>query len=65
MKAGMNSAVQGAVVLAEVGTVRTDADGEVRVIVEDKGNSGGTTQRQEPAGDAFDGGEVVVFRAEL
>ena len=56
---------EGAVVLAEVDAVGTDAGGECGVVVEDEWNSGGSAKRDEPTSDALDGGEIVVFRAEL
>ena len=56
---------EGAVVLADVDAVGTDFSGEGGEIIEDEGDSGGTAKWEDFLGDAADGGEVVVFRAEL
>lgn len=56
---------EGAVILADVDAVRADFRGEGRMVVEDEGDAGGTAKRDELAGDALDGGEIVAFGAEL
>ena len=70
----MNSAVrlqeaagcgERAIVLAQVDAICSEGGGESGKIVENEGNSGGAAKGEEAAGNAFDGGEVVVFRTKL
>lgn len=65
LKAGMNSAVQGAVVLADVDAVGAELYGEGGVVVEDEGDAGGAAEGDELFRNALDGGEVVTFCPEL
>ena len=44
---------------------QSDAGGEGGVVVEDEGNVGSATKREETAGDPLNGGEVVALCAEL
>ena len=56
---------EGAVVLADVNTVGVDGGGEFGEIVEDKWDARRAAKGDELAGDALEGGEVVIFCAEL
>ena len=62
---GLAGVGEGAVILADVDAVRIHGSGKGRVIVQDKRYASSPAKRDQPAGDALDGGEVVVFRPKL
>jgi hypothetical protein len=52
---------KGAIVLADVGTVRSELRGEGRMVVEIEGNTGIAADRNENLPDAANGGEILFF----
>jgi hypothetical protein len=56
---------EAAVVLADMDAIGADGGGEFREVVEDEWDARSSAEREELAGNALDGGEIVVFCTEL